>query len=202
MRLAIMGPSISLSTLLNCVIFYAWPLFEPQWFLRFSSRCLLSPIHQRQHTSAPPESNSQCRTQFHSLADPVFQLYSTMCIILPKTHMHTQTMGGTVLIAFCTALKGWPPASCSPSIGFIMVALHPTSCCVIPETYFWFSWLLCEHSPACSTLNLSPYVHLSCHQRSLCYFTSTQRPASCLYTCPKGLALHRNSRQPLSSKHL
>lgn len=169
---------------------------------RFSSRCLLSSVHQRQHTSAPPESNLQCRTQFHCLADPLFQLYRTMCILLPNTHMHTQTMGGTVLIAFCTALKGWPPGFCSPSIGFIMAAVHPSSCCIIPETYFRFSWLLYEHSPAPSTLTLSPYVHLSYHQRSLSYFMSTQRPASCLYTCPRGCELHHNSRRPLSSKHL
>lgn len=76
------------------------------------------------------------RTQFHSLADPLFQLYMTMCILSPNTHMHTQTMGGTVLIAFCTALKGWPPGFCSPSIGFIMVAVRPYSCCIISETYF------------------------------------------------------------------
>lgn len=89
----------------------------------------------------------------------------------PKhTHMHTQTMGGTVLIAFCTALKGWPPGFCSPSIGFIMAAVHPSSCCIIPATYFGFSWLLCEHSPAPSTLNLSPCGHLSYHQRSLSYY--------------------------------
>lgn len=42
--------------------------------------------------------------------------------------------------------------------------------------------------PAPSTLNLSPCVHLSYHQRSLSYFTSTQRPASCLYTCPRGVS--------------
>lgn len=128
------------------------------------------------------------RTQFHSLADPLFQLYRTMCILLPNTHMHTQTMGGTVLIAFCTALKGWPPGFCSPSIGFIMVAVHPSSCCIIPETYFGFSWLLCEHSSAPSILNLSPCVHLSYYQRSLSHFRSTQRPASCLYTCPGGVS--------------
>lgn len=166
---------------------------------------MLSPVHQQQHAPAP-ESNSQCCTQFHSLADPLFQLYRTMCIPLSNahtcthTHTSTQTMGGTVLIAFCTALKGWPPGSCSPSIGFITVALHPSSCCLILETYFCYSSLLCKHSSAPTILNLSPCVHLSCHQMPWCYFTSAHQLASCLYVCPRGRDLHHNLVVPCPPK--
>lgn len=94
MRFTIMGPSISVSTLLNCVIFDARPLFETQWFLRFSRRCLLGSVHRRRHTSAPPESNSQ-----FSYSIP-FSGWSSVSIVQdhvhpsPKhTHAHTNNGG-------------------------------------------------------------------------------------------------------------
>lgn len=93
-RFTIIGTSISVSTLLNCVIFDTRPSFEPHWFLRFSSRCLLSPVHQRQHTSAPPESNS------HFSYSIPFSGWSSVSIVqdhvhpFPKhTHAHTNNGG-------------------------------------------------------------------------------------------------------------
>ena len=203
------------SAILKPSIPHEYIIERAYWCLGIILTTMVSEIFWEMSAESSPSTAARCSSswkQYSMLHTIPFSSLSPVWIVqdyvhpfLKCTHTHTHThtrahtptMGGTVLIAFCTALKGWPPGSCLPSIGFIMVAVHPSSCCLIPETYFCFSSLLCARSFAPATLNLSPCVRLSCHQRLWCYFTSTLRPASCLYAW--GRELHHNCSGPLSS---
>ena len=126
--------------------------------------------------SSSPESNSQCHTQFHSLTDPRLTCTGA-CASYTQTHTHTHTNKGfTVLIAFCPPLKGRPPGSCSPSIGFIMAAAHPSSCCFTLKTR------ICLFSPSADG---SPFAPTALPPFTTCWPVTPQRALPTLFFFPR-----------------
>lgn len=140
------------------------------------------PVHLQQHTPAP------LKAILNAIHNSILWLIplSLVQACVHHTHTHTHTnKGGAVLIAFCPPLKGRPPGSCSPSIGFIMAAVHPSSCCFALKT-----WICLFASTAGSPVLLQPWtlhVVLAClaTKGTKVLFPSTNRPASCLYFCPQ-----------------